>query len=214
MSFFKYHIDTIFNLDINEYEHFINNSKFRKYIIDNIDDKFLCVQLCSKTLLKYVIKPQRCLYECENYYIAVDLVTNIYYMCMKNILMIDVDFNKTNFKTMDDILNNLKIYSQNTGDSYIIYKSRNGAHIFVTNRTFDYKSREAIEYMYNFGCDFNYICFAYIRGWSVRLNRKDENDMLYKYIDEINPENHKEDIINIINKHILMVNRFQNIIAY
>ena len=55
----------------------------------------------------------------------------------------------------------------------------------MINRRFDPKSREAIDYMLDFGSDFCYAFFTYERGWAVRLNPKTRDDKMYKFVEDV-----------------------------
>jgi hypothetical protein len=66
-----------------------------------------------------------------------------------------------------------------------LYKSRNGYHIFLM-KPMDFRSDESILLMHELSCDLNYIIFSYIRGWCVRLNKKEgEEENIYKYLGDI-----------------------------
>jgi len=135
-----------------------------------------------------LLKPQRLLIDKDDYYIAIDLLTNTYYICYRDVMMIDVD----RYKNKDigvDTLDEIKYKLANYPEFFFrIFSSRNGYHIFVINKSLDYKSEESIKLMYDLNCDFYYIVYSYLRGWSVRFNKKkgEENiDNLYLWIGDV-----------------------------
>ena len=104
-------------------------------------------------------------------------------------MMIDVDRYKSNNKDVNDTLHDIKgKLSRHPELFFRIYSSRNGYHIFVLNKSMDYKSDESIRLMFEIGCDFYYIVYSYLRGWSVRLNKKkgEENvEELYRWVGDV-----------------------------
>jgi hypothetical protein len=165
----------------------LRNRDFTKYIIEN-EIPTISVKILSCVMSHGLLKPQRLLDDNEDYYIAIDLLTNTYYICYRDLMMIDIDKYKrddTNIDTLDDIKNKLSFHP----DLYFrIYSSRNGYHIFILNESMDYKSDKSISLMHELGCDFYYIVYSYLRGWSVRLNKKKgENftDDLYKWTGDV-----------------------------
>jgi len=121
-----------------------------------------------------------------DYYIAKDNISNTIYICFQDLLMFDIDFNKfgNNEKLSDDIskssisdlrnifLETLKV----SNELFMVYKSKNGLHVFCISRRFDYRNPDTIEYMLENYTDFYYCIFAYIRGFCVRLNKKSDDD--------------------------------------
>lgn len=165
--------------------------QFRDFVFQTKGITYGTITACASGVMPLVKKPQRCYTSKRDYYIAVDMYTNMHYICHRNILMIDID-------TKDDhILDKLPFRSH---DSYLIQKSANGYHIFVTNRYYDHGSKEAIEYLIDFGSDIHYIMCSFLRGFSVRLNKKTRNepDQLYTYMKSIRPEGARIEIIEYL----------------
>lgn len=161
---------------------------FSKYIIDN-EDPVISVKMLSYVMSHSVLKPQRLLVDDNDYYVAIDLFTNTYYICYRDLMMIDVDRYKIKDDNNQDTLEEIKIKLRKYPEFFFrIYSSRNGYHIFVINRSMDYKSDASIQLMSDLGCDFYYIVYSYIRGWSVRLNKKkgeETTDELYKWVGDV-----------------------------
>lgn len=192
---------------------------FSKFVIEN-EDPVNAVKMLSYVIRHSLFKPQRLLEDHNEYYIAVDLLTNTYYICYRRLMMIDIDRYKQDIEkdTLDDIIQKLSKYPKLF---FRIYQSRNGYHIFVLNKHMDYKSDESIQLMHNLGCDFYYIVYSYLRGWSVRLNKKkgeEEKDDLYKWIgDVIFGQYISSDIANVSNEDTFTVslsNDFQSKISF
>ena len=162
---------------------------FTKYVIEN-EDIIVSVKMLSHVMAHSMLKPQRLLIDDNDYYIAIDLFTNTYYICYRDLMMIDVDRYKTSGgETSSDTLENIKTSLSNHPELFFrIYSSRNGYHIFVINKPMNYKSDESIRLMSQLGCDFYYIVYSYLRGWSVRLNKKKGEegvDNLYTWVGDV-----------------------------
>ena len=158
---------------------------FSKFLISH-EDPTVSVKLLAHVMRHSILKPQRVLVDDDDYYVAIDLVTNTYYICYRNLLMIDIDRYKQ--EGIDDALADIRSKLTNYPQyAFRIYESRNGYHLFVLNQGFDRKSDEAIRLMYEVGCDFFYIVYSYLRGWSVRLNRKqgEDSENLYTWVGDV-----------------------------
>ncbi|CAH6419110.1 Hypothetical protein HVR_LOCUS304 [uncultured virus] len=159
---------------------------FTKYVIDH-EDPVTSVKMLSFVVSHSLLKPQRLLVDHEDYYIAVDMFTNTYYICYRDLMMIDIDRYKTenNNDTLEDIKIKLSFHPELF---FRIYASRNGYHIFVINKSMNYRSDDSIKLMSELGCDFYYIVYSYLRGWSVRLNKKkgeETTDQLYTWVGDM-----------------------------
>jgi hypothetical protein len=55
---------------------------------------------------------------------------------------------------------------------FIVYASQGGLHLFEASKRWDHRSDAAMRLMLEFQSDFYYIIYSHIRGWSVRLNQK------------------------------------------
>jgi len=192
-------------LEILEPQRIRYNREFKEYLIDKYGKTFKTINLLDKIFTGDINKPHRCLFSADNYFIAIDLIKNMYCIYYRDLMVIDIDYDQT-IKNIDDVINLCK--SKTYRDSYIIYSTSNGAHIFVVNREFEHNSVETIEYMLNFGCDFNYVLITYMVGWCIRLNKKHKDDQMYKYVCSINETNGKRKAL--VDIHIEASNKFKN----
>lgn len=146
-------------------------------------------------LLQNMKKQQRLIETTNDYYIAQDTFDNTMYICFKNLMIIDID-DKSLSET--DIINNFSLKK----DSFSIYSSRNGYHVFCISKKMKYRDRETISFMIDNFCDFYYSVHSYIRGFCVRLNQKfDENEFPYKFIKIIDNGNIDQGLLELTNKH-------------
>lgn len=214
MSTFKYYqhfLNTINFADEVEPElkENLRNSAFRKHLTQFHPDLAL-VEEIAKIMTRVIAKPQKLLFDHDDYYVAIDLGLNTYYICYRQLLMLDLDSYKDDIELKDCLPHCLcqvvpapdeiihpeqkrqHLWRQRSckdGKScrlrYRIFKSRKGYHAFVVSHQFDAKSSEAVGLMAESATDFFYIIFSYLRGWSVRLNRKpDESktEPIYTYM--------------------------------
>lgn len=171
-------------------------STFIDYLLKSKEITYENIIDYSKFFINYIKKPQRYLYFDDDLYLGIDMNTNIHYICYNDILMIDIDSDT------------YSIPEQYKDDSFYVYKSANGFHIFLMNRRITYGTKESIEYMINFKCDPKYIICSYLRGYSVRINSKNSDEKIYELIDI-----HNEPDFNILEQvefHIEMSNKFWN----
>jgi hypothetical protein len=172
---------------------------FRKFLVAKYGLTYELVKIFSESLLSSVLKPQRLIEDNDNYYVAVDMFTNTYYICYSNLLMIDID-NKEDkeYKSIIELLPD--------NFAYRIYETTRGYHIFIINKKFSDKE-DMINTMIgigsNFIIDIEYVTFCYIRGCCVRLNKKEnEENFCYKQIPFNNKIEEDAEIVKLVDKHI------------
>jgi hypothetical protein len=143
------------------------------------------------------------------YEIIYNRENHMYSMRMRGVMMIDIDFDKSKLKDMDDVIHQAKIFSKKYKDSFRIFESNGGAHVFLTNRTIHKGKDEMnglfgddIKYMLRFGCDKYYIAFCSRKGCLVRLNKKHETDTMYKFVRNVNESEELPEITKLIDKHL------------
>lgn len=181
----------------------LSYSSFRNFLKEEIKDKKKLILLLSKG--KLIKKPYRLLVNDEDFFVGVDMNTNLHCIYYKNLIMIDVDLQKSPDTTLESLINICKT----TNDSFIIYSSKNGYHIFIANRLFE--KDEIIDYMLMFPCDLSYIVMSYVFGCSVRLNKKSEDDPMYSLLTMIgNDFKHKE----LVDIHIELTDLLKDILIY
>lgn len=205
-------------------------ASFRKLILDEYGKTIEAVKTLEPGLRQTMKKPQRLLFDDNDYYVAIDMFTNTYYVCYRELLMVDIDFYKENIPNTETvkselvsnrkeeqlamIINRFKIYCVDDRTLlFRLYSSRNGIHGFLISRPCNYKSDESIQLMISLNCDFYYVIYSYIRGWSVRLNKKesDIDPVLYKHICDVGtglPDNH---LVKLVDLHLRLVTVFKDV---
>lgn len=156
--------------------------------------------------LQGVKRPQRLIKTHDNYYIARDTKTNTVYMCYKNILMLDIDNSSLSLEELITVL------PQDM--AFMIYKTERGYHCFCVSKIFEYRTRDTVEFMYRFkdlGIDIDYIRYCYIRGFSVRLNKKfyGENKDNYIYIKTTNNNLIDKKLKDLVELHIKECKKYE-----
>ena len=109
---------------------------------------------------------------------------------------------------------------------YRIFKSRGGYHIFIISHKMDRHNKIAMQLMIEAECDFFYIIYSYIRGWCVRLNKKqteNKDNQLYTYYGDVIKgkfvmyddnslaTNRIEELETYINIHMNLCGIFENV---
>lgn len=164
-------------------------------------------------------KPQQLIHDDPDYYIANDMLTNTFYICYRTLLMVDIDFYKSNdseeqkAKSPDvrqqEIVDKIKAYSEEKGWLFDIYRSRNGVHAFLINHSSDHQCDEDLQIMLDLECDFFYVVYSFIRGWSVRLNRKErEVVMSYEFISRVGHGHPDPQLCKLVQLHLNLVSVF------
>jgi hypothetical protein len=189
---------------------------FRKFLLKQIGRKFELVEIMAQTLSRGVIKPQRLLVDDPDYYVAIDLMTNTYYLCYRTLMMVDIDYYKEGCvsRSFDDLIKIFEEYcGQNPELLFRIYKSRGGVHGFLVSSSSDYRDGAAITRMLDLDCDFYYSIYSYIRGWSVRLNRKkkDVSVELYEYVGTVGTGVEDEHLGKLTDLHINLLSVFAGV---
>ncbi len=178
-SFYNYFVNNIIIPQHNNDDHkLLKDQGFRRFLIDKYGLCFDLIKTFSIGLINLVQKPQRCFEDTLDYYVACDLYTRRLYMCFRNIMMIDIDYGKNNqFKDKNEALKSLGLFAKQHNICFSIYFSANGIHAFAVDKKRSFKDKESIELMLKAQCDMFYAVYSYIRGWSVRLNKKEEESL-------------------------------------
>jgi hypothetical protein len=165
--------------------------------------------------LLQAMKKEQCLdTSTQEYYIATDVPTNTKYICYRNLLMIDIDNKHGNSYTEDFIL---KHFSNIPCSTFSIFKSVQGYHVFCISHKFDYRNVQTMQFMIDNFSDFYYCVYSYIRGFSVRLNRKfNEPNNKSLYIDlGVFGDNLciQQDLVDLVNIHVTAAEQFKDTIS-
>ena len=242
----------------------LKHSKFRKFIIETIGMNFMSIIKLSDAMRSLMIRPQRLLTDNENFYIACDMMTNTYYICYKELMMIDIDFYKDDTKgntkkdtdatdtinstnstdttkdigltkddevdtinatdttkdtglTKDDEVDKIKQLfiediKEHPNNCWSLYRTRGGVHAFLLSEKMCYNSQSSCEIMLKFRCDFNYIIYSHLRGWSVRLNRKQkETEITNEFLCNIGENKYiLKDLSKQLDLHNKLIEVFKN----
>lgn len=190
-----------------------DEDEIEKYYNKNIDLKSIKrnlegVKLLSPSFLQYIKNPQELIETTETYYVAKDKLTDYLYICFKNLMMIDIDIN--NYYTLSEKY--IKNHFSKKQECYRIFKSRNGFHVFCVSKEYNYRDLSSIKTMLENFSDYYYSVFCFIRGWSVRLNKKeDEIGEIYTdlglYGDKTKISNN---LLQLTDFHMELVDKYSN----
>jgi hypothetical protein len=164
------------------------------------------IERAAPFLLQSIKREQELIETKKDYYVARDVLTNTYYICYKDVLMLDIDRN--------DVIDIQSRLEREQDKCFSVYKSRNGYHIFCLSHRFKYRDRQTTEFLLKYDCDFYYTAYAYIRGFSVRLNRKfteNENDEMYSFVGYIGDRSKTDKALQkLVDKHLQFAQRYEH----
>jgi hypothetical protein len=160
------------------------------YKIQSVDD----VIHMAPQFIHGVKRQQTLIKTSRDYYIARDQITNTVYICYKNLLTIDIDNPDLDLDTLKQKLSTIP-------ETFRIYRSKRGYHIYCTSREFDYRSKQSAEFMLDNFCDPYYCIYSYIRGFCTRLNNKFdcEGMQIYEYIGQVGTVNELDRLLHLVN---------------
>lgn len=167
--------------------------------IENVND----IIRLAPTFISGVKRDQVLIKTRGDYYIARDILTNTVYICFKDLLTIDIDIDiDVDVDENVDINSDEKImdYFSKLSETFRIYKTPRGYHIYCTSKRFAYRDKDTISYMLNNFCDKYYCVYSYIRGFSTRLNNKfnSRGEIVYEYIGKTNGEEDSK-LVKLVN---------------
>jgi len=159
------------------------------FTINNSED---IIKLAPQ-LISGVKRDQNLIKTRDDYYVARDSLTNTVYICFKHLLTIDID-------TEIDINDVLQHFSK-IPETFRIYKSKRGFHVYCTSRNFDYRSKDSVDFMFNNMCDAYYCVYSYIRGYCTRLNNKfnDCDQDIYQYLGKTGDKPELDRLVKLTN---------------
>lgn len=188
---------------------FLKKQQTNFYI--NIPKTLDSIELYKDTFKQMICKPQELIENNKDYYVALDKYTNTVYICYKELLMLDIDLWK------NDI--NLSLLNESP-ELFDVYKSRNGYHIFCISKKYDYNNIDTIQFMIDNNSDFFYNFYTYLRGFCVRLNRKQNEyheliskrlcPFIYKYIGRYGKGKLNTDLEKLVKYHFLLSIKYNN----
>lgn len=184
-----------------------------KYYDKNIETKGIVrdldgVRLLGPSFLQYIKNPQKLVETTESYYVAKDMLTDYMYICFKNLMMFDIDVK--NYYTLSEKY--IKNHFSKKQECYRIFKSKNGYHVFCVSKEYPYRDLSSIKIMLENFSDYYYSVFCFIRGWSVRLNKKEnETGVIYTdlglYGDKTKISN---DLLELTDYHMKLVDKYSD----
>ena len=216
--YYRKNVENTTILGINtEFNNKLKHAKFRNFVISKLGKNYLTISKLKDIMRSLIIRPQRLLTDNIFFYIGCDMITNTYYICYKELMMIDIDFykddkDKSESLKLEDIINIfMKDIEDNPNNCWSLYKTRGGIHAFLLSKKMNYNLKETCEYMLKLGCDFNYVIYTHLRGWSVRLNRKEkEEKMKNELLCQLgNPQNIDKNLERQLNLHNKLIEVFK-----
>lgn len=125
----------------------------------------------------------------------------MYYLRFFNLMMIDIDN-----KNLDDIKKLLLEF----GETFRIYETYKGYHIFITSRKIPYNSDMVPEIMAYLKCDSYYILFCQKNGYKIRLNKKKDRGETFisKYLETIGTKDELHENVELMMIHDKYISKY------
>jgi len=206
MSFYSSFIkniqhDTEHN-QIQEKKHY--NKYFKGYLLkffldkytnnEFAEDKQILLSMMTDYLKPLINKPQKLVKDDGEYYVAVDMRTNTKYICFKDMCTLDFDVSEYKYKTKAEILEYLDNHPLLQDIPYMRVETRNGYHVYLMDKPRPHNSIDTMDLLLQFDSDIFYKFYCYLRGYSIRLNKKEANeDNLFTTIVLVNKKKQKID---------------------
>jgi hypothetical protein len=212
-SFYQVFINEILNHKF-QADSRIRDTKFRKFIIQTEGKTLSTVSLLRNSLATTIQKPQRCLYADKDWYLAIDTYTSTFYVCYQQLMMVDIDYGKGNqYTTPEQIIDMLTEYTVNNPEVLMeVFQSGKGVHAFLVHKPYDYHCQNSLQVMLNLGCDFYYVIYASLRGWSVRVNAKiGEQVPIYTKLATLGTGVADPHLSRLVNLHLNFLPTFANV---
>lgn len=184
------------------------NRQFCQYLIDKHGFTNEIVAELAPILTESVCKPQMLIEDHEDSYVAVDMRTNTLYMCSRDLLMADVDLKDD--ETVDDALERAQQFCNERPTALLrVFRTRKGLHIFRVDAACPHTTDTAIKDLICLGGDPYHIIYSKIRGFSVRLNRKENDvDPLYTELDTIGTGKADDCLSELVDLHLILVDHY------
>lgn len=124
------------------------------------------IKLIAPMFLQKIKRPQIIREESNDYYIAYDEKDAREYICYKNLLCVDID------KAINFDIDNFR----NSKYLWRLIKTNRGYHCFLVSEHIEYRSDKMLDIMLEYKSDYYYTIFSYLRGFCVRLNKKEHEE--------------------------------------
>lgn len=196
-EFHQYFIDNTINQDFRDIEIPRENffATFKSDMLSNVNNIFKY----EKQLRKMTKKPYYLLHSEQDFYVARETFGNVWYICYRDLMMIDVDIadsrttdpndkiTELSQENIDDYKKVLQAYcdkDMNKDKLFMLFRSKRGIHVFLVSHKMPCYTLESLKLMLDLKGDVFHSCFSYLRGYCARLNKKNENDLpdLYEFI--------------------------------
>lgn len=162
------------------------NKHFKSYLLkffldkynDNefLEDKKILLSMMTDYLKPLINKPQQLIKDEQDYYVAIDMRTNTKYICFEELCVLDFDVSEYKYQTKDEIVSYLDQHPLLQDIPYMRVETRNGYHIYLMDKPRPHNSIETIDFLLRFDSDIFYKFYCYLRGYSIRLNKKQQNE--------------------------------------
>lgn len=135
-----------------------------------------------------------------DYAYGVHVQETLYFVSYKDLLMVDYDRDED----LQYLIDGLEPWM-----TFRIVKTNRGYHCFLTSRRIPFNSDESYRILRKVKSDIFHALGAWVRGYSVRVNHKHENDR-YEELEQIGSAPEDEELVKLYKMHIDLYNKHKN----
>lgn len=123
--------------------------------------------------------------------VGFDRRTDMVYLCSRRVVVFDFDDSR-----MDraDSLRHCEELARRTGLNLDLWETDRGVHAVVLNRTVRNDEQHWVRLLASTACDPDYAAFASVRGWAVRLTRKEPTDFVSRHLRTIRVRDDEDEV--------------------
>lgn len=120
-------------------------------------------------------------------------------LCFFKLLVLDYDLCEE-YNTKEKLLNFITLLLEKEKETFLIYETCNGYHVYCVSNYFNYYKKDTLNYMKKLKCDTFYASFSSKVGFVVRLEKKEDRNEEYveRFIKRINNYATLSDLMELI----------------
>lgn len=166
----------------------------------------------EKNLRQMTKKPYYLLHSEKDLYVGRETFGNVWYMCFRNLMMVDVDLGDDKEDLSEAVIADYKQFLQeycdlpeNADKLFMLFRSKRGIHNFLVSHKKEFNDLESLKTMLDLKGDAFHSSFSFLRGYCCRLNKKNKNDLdnVYDFIGYVGGSNNPKPLKSLMRQVML-----------
>lgn len=166
----------------------------------------------EKNLRQMTKKPYYLLHSEKDLYVGRETFGNVWYMCFRNLMMVDVDLGDDKEDLSEAVIADYKQFLQeycdlpeNADKLFMLFRSKRGIHNFLVSHKKEFNDLESLKTMLELKGDAFHSSFSFLRGYCCRLNKKNKNDLdnVYDFIGYVGGSNNPKPLKSLMRQVML-----------